>query len=352
MKILSAQLRPIGGAVFRGVRNARKRWAKREGVLLLLEAPGGLRGVGEASPLPGYSAEDLPAVFNELCSFLPSVQYLPPTPSEIEALCTPLRSPSARFALETALLGLLACTLRTSLHGLFQPAAGPLPRSGLLQETHLDALLEEATIKVERGLCCLKLKIGASSLDRDIELLHALHQALGPAITFRLDANGTLSPQQAASLLQRIAAVPVDLIEEPVAPSDWELLAPPGSSRAPWAADESLLSMADAHLARPGLDAFVLKPAILGFFGALRLATRAIEHHKRVVITHLFDGPIALAAACELALSLPAEHLLPCGLDLHDALHAFPRLFLPQLAVPGFLVPLLEPGLGLRGVHR
>ena len=62
---------------------------------------------------------------------------------------------------------------------------------------------------------------------------------------------------------------------------------------------------------------------MLGLIGAHELALEAKEHGKQVIVTHLFDGPWALASAHELALSLPFA-LPACGLAPHDALLAYP----------------------------
>ena len=64
-------------------------------------------------------------------------------------------------------------------------------------------------------------------------------------------------------------------------------------------------------------------------------------------MTHLFDGPVALAAACELALALPPDGLLPCGLDPHDGLVAFPAVDVPRLRHAGLVSPTSRPGLAL-----
>jgi L-alanine-DL-glutamate epimerase-like enolase superfamily enzyme len=64
------------------------------------------------------------------------------------------------------------------------------------------------------------------------------------------------------------------------------------------------------------------------------------------VVTHLFDGPIALAAAAELALSLPAP-ALAAGLDPHDRHGDWPPVVVPQLARRGLVIAAKQPGLGL-----
>jgi L-alanine-DL-glutamate epimerase-like enolase superfamily enzyme len=68
----------------------------------------------------------------------------------------------------------------------------------------------------------------------------------------------------------------------------------------------------------------------------------------RTVVTHCFEGPVALAAASALALALPNDHPSPlaCGLDRHAALDAWPELPLPMLTDAS--VQLLDtPGLGI-----
>jgi hypothetical protein len=95
----------------------------------------------------------------------------------------------------------------------------------------------------------------------------------------------------------------------------------------------------------------VLKPAILGgLLRARELAVRAQQHGKDVVVTHLFDGPFAMAAGCELALSLPRPPLA-CGLAPHADLPAFAEglegLDVPQLALPRFVRSSGGPGLAV-----
>jgi L-alanine-DL-glutamate epimerase-like enolase superfamily enzyme len=64
-----------------------------------------------------------------------------------------------------------------------------------------------------------------------------------------------------------------------------------------------------------------------------------------VVVTHLFDGPIAMAAACELALALPKT--LACGLDVHDGLTAWPPCDVPQRRNDCLVSPNSTSGLGV-----
>ena len=95
----------------------------------------------------------------------------------------------------------------------------------------------------------------------------------------------------------------------------------------PVALDESLQggdSLVTSLLEAGVCQALVLKPMALGgILRCLHLARLAARHGVGVVVTHLFDGPVALAAATELALALPGR-VLACGLDLHPGLGSGP----------------------------
>lgn len=307
-----ASLRRLGGETAPSVRNAHLAWPRRSGLLLSVDDGEGHEGHGEASPLPGYSPESLDDCWFSLLPFVRAPFALPASPLAIEQLAAHLPG-AARFALETALLDLLA-QRSSSSGGAWHALLGrehpqPVEVSGLLD------LTKETDFSRRR---VWKLKIGALPLPEELARLRALRLAAGPGVALRLDANGAYRLDEAPAILAALAEVEPELIEEPVA---GEALARLGRCAIPWAADESLRSHADALLGCEACDAVVLKPAVLGFLGALRLAERATQAGKGVIVTHLFDGPVALSAAWQLARCLPAPPL-PCGLDEHDALAA------------------------------
>ena len=174
-------------------------------------------------------------------------------------------------------------------------------------------------------------------------------------MSLRLDANGAFSLAETPERLEQLARLRPELIEEPTGGIGLSTLGP---CAIPWAADESLGNEATARaiLDRGGCAALVLKPANLGLIRCLALATEARQRGLGVIVTHLFDGPIGLATACELALALsrltrhearPAPGVLPCGLALHEALMAYPPMDIPQLREPGVIVPADRPGHGI-----
>lgn len=346
-----------GGLGVRGL------WRDREAVRIRLQDGHESCGLGEALPLPGYSRDDAAAaerVLGELAAALStSGLWVPPGPAGaplIDAVLAPYAkvlaaSMSARFALECALLDLLARRDRLSAAAWLAEgrAMQAVPVSVLLPDA-ADAAIAEAAAAAARGHTVLKLKIARPDRsEREEQALLAAVRAAADAsagrsrqVRLRLDANGAMCPEEVAPRLAALKRHGVELVEEPVAGA--ALLALPPLPL-PWAADESLAdaALAEALLALPPgrrPAALVLKPAQLGLARCLRLAAACARRGVGVVVTHSLDGDLGHAAACALAAALP-QPPWPCGLAPHPGLHHPPpaRPWLPVPTAPGLGVP-------------
>lgn len=321
---------PAGTIMLRGTARV------REAVRIALCDDEGHCGWGEALPLPGYSRDDADTALDVLAALVDLRCAVPMQAhgiAQIDATLAPfesplMRSPSARFALECALLDLLS-------RRAAQSAAAWLAQGRALQAVPVSVLLpdgDEAAIAAagdaaRRGHGVLKLKVARTdrSVAQELALLAAVRAAADAAapgqVQLRLDANGALDP---AALQQRFsawAAFGVELVEEPLA-GDTLLNLP--KLPLPWAADESLDDprRAAALLALPpgrGPAALVLKPAMLGLVRAMALAEAAASRGLNLIVTHSLDGDLGLAAACALAQALPRPPW-PCGLAPHAGL--------------------------------
>lgn len=308
-----ARVEARGGRLSTAVGGAAGRWEERRSWLLTLEDADGAWGQGECSPLPGYSAED---------------------PAEVEAaLARPPADPasappSARCAWTMATLDLEARRRGLSVAALLCPAPrARVPLSALLLGEPGPALVEEAAARVAEGYRTLKWKAGRAGRWPEERGAIAALRAAFPEIALRLDINRAWSRAEAAERLDNLASLEIALVEEPCP-------APFPPSPVPLAADESLQSGAPLDALGP-LSALVLKPMALGPERCRALAAEAEARGLGVLVTHLFDGPLALRFALELARALPGR-LLPCGLAPH-----------PGLAAWGFAaVPGIEAGFG------
>jgi o-succinylbenzoate synthase len=320
-------------ALSRPVHNARTTWAQRSGYIITLQGDDGLLGAGEATPLPGFSADGLDACREALQRFDPSgiPSRLDPGRSvfdELGSASASLRAtPSAQAAVEGALLDLWARAAgKPAWAMLLEPAAlGATPRPRVVAALLLGEP-EQAVAQAERaqarGLRSFKLKIGRpGALDRELGAVREVRRALGDEVTLRLDANQSLSLAQARAYLPRFAEHDLELIEEPCAPNELAQLA---DLRLPLAVDESLAGIGDpgAHasaLAACGVQALVLKPGLLGGVSVCRAWARVAQGlGAEVILSHAFEGPRGLALSAALALSIGSETRAH-GLDLEGA---------------------------------
>jgi len=350
MKLRDLAIAEVSGELGRAVGSAARPERRRAGLVLKLTDADGHVGLGEASPLPGFSPDSLDSCRAALERLELGVLEARVTGPEslldgllrARALLPP-GSPAAAFALETALLD-LACkrAQRSPFELLEQTPLSRLERSAVLDGTLPDAL-DRAGELVGLGYSTLKVKLGAR-WEPALETLTRLGGIAG--LKLRADANQSLAAGDLVPALPRLAALDIEFLEEPCAPEAWPALP---RQRPPLALDESLAGVTSAGLPAlvraSGARVVVLKPMALGGFSAcLDLARAARACDCEVVVTHLFDGPIALRAACVLGLIVQSP-ALAAGVAPHAGLAVWPAL---QETIDSGAA--LEPGLFQAGV--
>jgi L-alanine-DL-glutamate epimerase-like enolase superfamily enzyme len=333
MPMIHATLRRIGGLRASNALAGLTPVGVREGVLIEASDEQGRVGFGEASPLEGFQTvtpDEIASGLDEVAAVLEATEEL--SLEVIRDIASRGAAPSvARFGLETALLHLLAGgggVVPSRVAGLFGEPLDTVALAGFGGPLlGADAMVRARALEA-RGIHTLKFKTDGADLDAERAAIDAIRAGLECPAVIRLDLNGALDRARAREALSVYAAAGVELVEEPCRGAE---LAELDDTAMGWFADESLADpdLASRMLEQPCCAGFVIKPALLGFFGGRDLALRALEHGKQVVVTHMFDGPVALAAACELALSLPTPPLA-CGLDLHGGLDAYAPLVVPQ----------------------
>jgi o-succinylbenzoate synthase len=222
--------------------------------VVLLEGPAGW---GEWSPLPGYP-------------------------------CDPARAREA--ALEAA------CT------GWPAPRRDTVPVNALVDGPGFDA-------EALRSFPAVKVKVRSL---RDVDLVAAVRDAVGPSARVRIDANGTFDVDGAVALLTSLEPYDLELAEQPVATID-ELAELRRRVRVPLAADECVRTIDDARrLRRLGAaDVLVCKVQPLG---GVRAALDVVaEADVPAVVTSMHETSVGLAAGLALAAALP-ELRYACGL--------------------------------------
>ncbi len=287
----------------------------REGVIVELTDGDGLRGCGEASPMPSLGMGESADVL-----------------ALLERHGAALATPGVAASLDPGPgVAALRCALDVAALDLDGQRRG-LPISAVLAEQPAPWVAVNAVIgggppfevaqygreAMERGYSVLKLKVGLVSVAEDEQRVAMLREAC-PEATIRLDANCAWDEQTATEAMAAFYPHRIELLEQPVAAGDVEALARIRAA-APLriAADEAVddAETLERLLELRAADVVVLKPMLLGGLRpALEVARRAYEAGINAYATTTFDSSIGTLAALHLAAALPqdAAHGLATG---------------------------------------
>jgi o-succinylbenzoate---CoA ligase len=329
---------PYGLPLSEPLRLKGKELRHREGLLVELASGGGAVGWGEAAPLPGFSREGLDEVIWQLRGLASSMMgrgvtedILDPEGAFARELDATGLAPSARFGFELALLDLWAVSSGKALPELLTPRPrASVPVNALISSP--DYALGETRRARAAGYEAVKLKVGARSVEEDVELVRSVRWALGDAASLRLDANRAWSPEEAERFARGTADLGFEYVEEPLAdPTRLPFLA--GSHGLPVALDESLADVEPEALEDYGYArAVVLKPTLLGGISrTLRFARRASRLGVQSVISSAYETDVGMSALVALAAGV-GDGEVPAGLDTYRRLAGEvlePRLELP-----------------------
>ena len=312
---------------------ARGEITEREGFLVGVGPEDGdstASGVGEAASLPGWT-ESRSACESALREVNGDDGRL--VDGALDRL-DPAETPAARHGLALALADAAAREAGRSLAARFAaerdlPApAESVPVNATVGDGDPETTADTAARAVAAGFDCLKVKVGARSLDADVERLRAVRRAVGDGVALRADANGAWDLSTAREAVERLAPLDLAYVEQPLPADDLDGAAALRGARdgradrarddadppVPIALDESLSRYGlDAVLDADAADLVVLKPMALGGPDrALAAASTARAAGVAPVITTTIDAAVARTAAVHVAAAIP--DVAPCGL--------------------------------------
>lgn len=295
----------------------------REGYLVSVEHDG-QHGVGEATPLPGWTESH--AECREALSRAAEIA------EELDwgIALAKTEEPAARHGLALALSEARARHMDKPLYrflgdGRLVPS---VPVNATIGDKSVAETIEAAGAAVAEGFDCLKLKVGARPVESDIERLRAVRERVGDGVELRADANGSWTPDQAEHAFDALADIDVSYIEQPL-PAD-NLVGHTRLRGGPVdvALDEALTEYSvDEILAELAADVLVIKPMVVGGPDRARdIALTAREVGVDPVISTTVDAVVGRTGAVHLAASIP--NVRACGLAtgslLSDDLSADP----------------------------
>ena len=239
----------------------------------------------------------------------------------ISMLDSPLEAvPSAMFALEQALLDLEKQGQQKPFPSKFTDGRDLIPINGLIWMAQPNEMAAAIQTKIDEGYPCLKMKIGTSDRNSEMELLHNLRRYFGPEVLeIRVDANGAFKLHEIDAVLSELGDLAIHSIEQPIAPGQWEELAEICRwSPVPIALDEELIGLRSLDEKRELVGTIlpqylILKPSLLGGF---RQAQDWIDAAEEVGIhwwaTSALESNVALNSISQWVYSL--QNPMPQGL--------------------------------------
>ena len=194
----------------------------------------------------------------------------------------------------------------------------PTYASSVYFQPTVDAAVELATRVIDAGHRRLKIKIGydagAGGLERDIEVVRAIHAAVPPGTPLMLDANSAYGLAEARILVEQLRPLSLRWLEEPLPPDDRSGYADLAAwSPIPLAAGESEFSVFGFRDLLTSRCIAYAQPDIArcgGFTGLLQIASLCYAFNVAVCPHTGFSGGLNNLASLHVAASVQGAPML------------------------------------------
>ncbi|RLA65757.1 MAG: hypothetical protein DRQ88_08640 [Epsilonproteobacteria bacterium] len=296
--------------------------SEKEGYFLNLFDQRKKRGIGELSPLKGFSKKDLPQLKIELEK---NLFYIIDTPFKVDDIdfkkpffnlfkAPTVINSNVLFCIEGAILSWLETTHAKLLQNFFKLKNFnfAVPLNGLLigEEKDLDKTIEEWN---SAGLTSIKVKIGRKSIKEELALIWNIYKKSHGKITLRLDANQNFDSEDFRFFAKNLPLKIIDYIEDPI-PNFHQLDQAITGLKIPIAIDENILEHKDRIT--PFVKTWVIKPSLVGGYSkAVELIEEAAKRKIKTVISSSFETNLSLKYLALLAKHQNDFAETPCGLD-------------------------------------
>jgi o-succinylbenzoate synthase len=291
------QYRPYRRHFIQPLRTQHGTWTDRDGIIIRLQTPDGI-GYGEIAPIPWFGTETIDQAITYLNS-------LGDRPSQSRLLATPATHPATQFALESA---------QPNAWAIAAQIPDPTPdRLCALLPAGVAAIAAWPTLW-DAGHRTFKWKIGVEPIAQELALFDQLRQSLPPSAMLRLDANGGLDRDAAASWLSHCdrPGTVIEFLEQPLDPLDRSgLIVLSEQFATPIALDESVTQLADLLAWADWSGPVVIKAAIAGSPRKIIDACR----DRRVVLSSVFETVVGRRSALLLGQELNVTSALGFGVS-------------------------------------
>jgi L-alanine-DL-glutamate epimerase-like enolase superfamily enzyme len=314
MKITSVEAIPLAASFKEVFRFGTTDRSTSPNVVVRIATEDGAVGYGEACPVPAFTAETQASVV-ELVETRVAPTLVGRDASQrvprLADLARVLRfAPFTVAAVDTALLDLLGrhagVPVSNLLGGAFRDR---VEVHGSVTWDEDPARVAESALEQRETYRWLKLYAGRGAIDADLDRLQAVRDSVGPDARLMVDINGMWGPSDAIRALDRVRAIGLELLEQPLPPGaepfQRDLVA---RLSLDVAADESVRSAADAARVVRERTATVVNVGMSKLGGptaALQAAQFAAAGGVGVMVGSVIEMGIATAMGLHLAAVLP-----------------------------------------------
>lgn len=287
-----------------------------EDVLLSLYTDEGAIGYGEAPPTVAITGEDINSIEKAIKErIFPAIKGVELGGDDIfETLRESSKNNSAKACVDMALYDILAKRADKPLCEYLGGRMGRLKSDITISLTNANQMLLDSKEAFGGGFSILKIKLGESE-EESVKTLRLIREAL-PNVVIRVDANQAWSAKKSLRIIEQIAPLQIELIEQPVKADDFNALKEVSAKSAiPILADESVFGYEDAvrildERAADFINLKLMKSG--GIYEAAKIANLAKQRGAKIMIGSMLESTVSVSAAAHFALAYGADF---CDLD-------------------------------------
>ncbi len=284
----------------------------QKSAVVRITATGGVVGLGNIDPTPGYSKEPVSGHLEVLCSKFASL-LTGMDPTNIHAILGKIEPAvegylDSKAAIEMACVDLAARAAGMSVHTYL----GGAVKERLLFNAWIGILSPEEAAREtlgwkQKGFRSAKIKVGGG-IEADRDRVKAVREAVGPDFELRIDANAGYDAETSIRLAKMVAPFRLQHFEQPVPDHDLAGMArvrkEANAVGVPIMADESVLDHASLIRIIKMDAADIVKVKVMkqgGFLNTRRMIATAEAAGIRCVVGHGFGLGVNTMAEIMLA---------------------------------------------------
>jgi len=296
-----------------------------EDVCLTLITDDGTLGYGEAPPTVAITGEDIETINKTISErIFPAIRGMDLGGDDVFVAlhASVAKSTSAKACVDMAIYDILAKSVDKPLYEYLGGKAKTLRTNLTISLGDNETMLKDALEAYNEGFGILKVKVGADE-KATVEVMRNIRAAL-PSAVLRVDANQAWDAKTALKIIEKIAPLGIELIEQPTKAEDLAGLAEiTAHSSIPILADESVFGYEDAVRILDYRMANYINIKLMktgGIYEAMKIAKLAKERGAKVMMGSMLESVISISAAVHLSMS--DENI--CFYDLDGPLLAKP----------------------------